>query len=176
MSLLEDIVEHNRQDIVSLGSLLVRLNRAYAAPLEQTSMLDVFSLGKTLEKEGERAEAKTCYRLAALERPLSTMARLRERHAADGANQRLSLILRSEHDYGEAEQVWREMIERRQMGVFPYVELAKIYEHREGNPREALSLTERALAIASEEEKPALERRRIRLLARVAAQEKRQIK
>ena len=46
MSLLEDIVSHNRQDIVSLEALLARLSRAYAAPLEQTSMLDVFSLGR----------------------------------------------------------------------------------------------------------------------------------
>ena len=176
MSLLEDIVEHNRQDIVSLGNLLVRLDRAYAAPLEQTSMLDVFSLGKALEKKGERAEAKTCYRLAARERPLSTMTRLRERHAAGDANQRLSLILRGERDYDEAERVWREMIARRQEGIFPYVELAKLYEHHRDNPREALALTERALAMAPEEEKPALERRRLRLLALIAARERRETK
>ena len=174
MSLLEDIVEHNRQDIVSLGTLLARLSRAYAAPLEQTSMLDVFSLGKALEKQGEQVEAGACYRLAARERPLSTMTRLRERHVAGSANQRLSLMLRSGQDWSAAECVWREMIERKQMGVFPYVELAKLYEHRAGNPREALRLTEAALALASEEEKTALERRKARLLARIAAREKRE--
>ena len=174
MSLLEDIVEHNRQDIVSLGTLLARLSRAYAAPLEQTSMLDVFSLGKALEKQGEQAEAGACYRLAARERPLSTMTRLRERHVAGSANQRLSLMLRSGQDWSAAECVWREMIERKQMGVFPYVELAKLYEHRVGNPREALRLTEAALSLAAEEEKEALERRKIRLLARIAARERRE--
>ncbi|MBR3504936.1 MAG: ribonuclease H-like domain-containing protein [Clostridia bacterium] len=174
MSLLEDIVSHNRQDIVSLEALLARLSRAYAAPLEQTSMLDVFSLGKALEKQGERAEAGACYRLAARERPLSAMARLRERHVAGSANQRLSLMLRAGRDWGEAERVWREMIDRRQMGVFPYVELAKLYEHRAGDPREALRLTEAALALATAEERGALERRRIRLLACVAAREKRE--
>ena len=174
MALLEDIVAHNRQDIVSLGALLARLSRAYAAPLEQTSMLDVFSLGVALEKRGERAEAGTCYRLAARERPLSTLSRLRERHVASSANQRLSLMLRADREWGEAVQVWREMIERRQMGVFPYVELAKLCEHRAGDPREALRLTEAALDMASEEERPALERRRSRLLARIAAQERRE--
>jgi len=171
MDLLEDIVLHNRQDIVSLGALLVRLSRAYAAPLEQTSMLDVFSLGKALEKRGERAEAGTCYRLAAKERPLSSLARLRERHVAGSANRRLGLMLRADRDWAEAGRVWREMIERRQMGVFPYVELAKLYEHRAGDPREALRLTEEALRLASDGERPALERRRVRLLARVAARE-----
>ena len=174
MGLLEDIVAHNRQDIVSLGTLLARLSRAYAAPLEQTSMLDVFSLGRALEKQGERAEAGACYRLAARERPLSTMTRLRERHVAGSANQRLSLMLRAGQDWSAAERVWREMIDRRQMGMFPYVELAKLYEHRAGDPVEALRLTEAALELASEEEKDALERRRIRLLARMAAREKRE--
>ncbi len=174
MALLEDVVTHNRQDIVSLGALLARLSRAYAAPLEQTSMLDVFSLGRALEKRGERAEAGTCYRLAARERPLSTMARLRERHVASSANRQLSLMLRAGRDWDEAERVWREMIDRRQMGIFPYVELAKLYEHRFGDPREALRLTEAALGLASEEERPPLERRKTRLLARVAARERRE--
>ncbi len=173
MALLEDIVEHNRQDIVSLGTLLARLNRAYAAPAEQTSMLDVFSLGRALERRGERAEAGACYRLAARERPLSTMTRLRERHVAGSANQRLSLMLRAGRDWSEAEGVWREMIDRRQMGAFPYVELAKLYEHRLKEPGEALRLTEAALSLAPEEERPALERRRARLLARIAARDKR---
>ena len=102
------------------------------------------------------------------------MARLRERHVAGSANQRLSLMLRAGRDWGEAERVWREMIDRRQMGVFPYVELAKLYEHRAGDPREALRLTEAALALATAEERGALERRRIRLLACVAAREKRE--
>ena len=173
MSLLEDIVEHNRQDIVSLGALLARLSRIYAAPLEQTSMLDVFSLGRALEKQGERTEAGACYRLAARERPLSTLNRLRERHVAGSANQRLSLMLRARQDWSAAETVWREMIERRQMGIFPYVELAKLYEHRAGDPRRALELTEAAFPLALDEEKDALARRRARLLARIAAREKR---
>ncbi len=173
MRLLEDIVEHNRQDIASLGTLLARLSRAFAAPAEQTSMLDVFSLGRALERRGEHAEAGACYRLAARERPISTMARLRERHVAGSANQRLSLMLRADRDFAEAAGVWREMIERGQMGVFPYVELAKLYEHRAGDPQEALRLTEAALALAGEEERAALGRRRARLLARVAAREKR---
>ena len=174
MALLNDIVEHNRQDIVSLGTLLIRLSRAYAAPLEQTSMLDVFSLGKALERQGERGGAGACYRLAARERPLSSMARLRERHVAGSANQRLSLMLGADRDFTEAGRVWREMIDRRQMGIFPYVELAKLMEHRAGDPNEALRLTEAALAMAGEEEKAALERRRARLLARIAAREKRE--
>lgn len=168
MTLLQDIVDHNRQDIISLGTLLVRLAGSYAAPLEQTSMLDVFSLGRTLQKQGHRDEAETCYRLAAQERPLSTIGRLRERHVAGSANRQLSLMLRSGGDMHRAESVWQDMIDRRQMGIFPYVELAKLNEHGKGNLEEALHLTEQALKLAeTDEEKCALKRRRDRLIRRI---------
>lgn len=170
MTLLDDVVDHNRQDIVSLGTLLARLAGSYAAPLEQTSMLDVFSLGRTLQKQGERSDAETCYRLAARERPLSTIERLRERHVAGSANRQLSLMLRSGGDMLRAEAVWRDMIDRRQMGTFPYVELAKLYEHGRRDPEEALRLTERALELAGGDERAALEKRRQRLMRRLDAQ------
>ena len=170
MTLLEDVVDHNRQDIVSLGTLLARLAGSYAAPLEQTSMLDVFSLGRALQRRGERGDAETCYRLAAKERPLSTIERLRERHVAASANRQLSLMLRSGGDMLRAESVWRDMIDRRQMGIFPYVELAKLYEHGRRDPEEALRLTERALELAADdEERAALHKRRERLTRRIEA-------
>ena len=170
MTLLNDIVEHNRQDIVSLGTLLTRLAGSYAAPLEQTSMLDVFSLGRTLQKQGERESAEACYRLAARTRPLSTIERLRERHVAGSANRQLSLMLRSGGDILRAESVWRDMIDRRQGGIFPYVELAKLYEHGRDDPEAALRLTEQALELAAaDDEKAALEKRRSRLTRRLNA-------
>ena len=170
MTLLEDVVDHNRQDIVSLGTLLARLAGSYAAPLEQTRMLDVFSLGRALQRRGERGDAETCYRLSAKERPLSTIERLRERHVAASANRQLSLMLRSGGDMLRAESVWRDMIDRRQMGIFPYVELAKLYEHSRRDPEEALRLTERALELAADdEEKAALHKRRERLTRRIEA-------
>ena len=170
MTLLDDVVDHNRQDIVSLGTLLARLAGSYAAPLEQTSMLDVFSLGRALQKQGERSDAETCYRLAARERPLSTIERLRERHVAGSANRQLSLMLRSGGDMLRAEAVWRDMIDRRQMGTFPYVELAKLYEHGRGDFEAALQLTERALELAGGDERAALEKRLRRLMRRLEMQ------
>ena len=172
MTLLEDIVAHNRQDIVSLGTLLCRLCGSYAAPMEQTSMLDVFSLGRALEKRGERETARRCYRLAAQERPLSSLERLAERRAAGSANKSLSLMLRAEGERDEAERVWRDMIARRQMGVFPYVELAKLLEHGRKDYAAALRLTEQAFSVAQPDEKEALEKRRRRLTARLAARNK----
>ena len=170
-NLLTDVVDHNRQDIITLGTLLVRLCAAYADPLEQTSMMDVLSLGKTLQKQGDHDAAGKCYRLAGRARPLSTLERLRERHIAPDANRRLSLMLRSDKHYSEAEAVLTDMVGRGQMGIFPYVELSKLYEHRLGDPRRALDMTQKALAIADPAEAEALEKRRARLVRRISRAE-----
>ena len=169
IALLEDIIAHNRQDILTLGALLVRLNGVYAAPLGQTSMMDVFSLGKAMESRGERETARRCYRLAARERPISSLRRLRERHVAEESNRRLGLMLRRDRSFEQAEAVFREMIARGQKGAFPYVELAKIFEHRKGDAAQALALTEKALIVAQPGEKPDLEKRRDRLKRRLNA-------
>jgi len=166
-SLLEDIVLHNRQDIVSLGDLLVRLNHAYAEPLRQTSMMDVLSLGKSLEKQGDRQTAAACYRLAAKDRSIGSIQRLRERHVSGDAKARLSNLLRREGHSAEAEMIWRDMAARKQGGIAPLVELAKLYEHQRRDYAVALSYTLQALALADEAEKPALGRREARLRARL---------
>ncbi len=172
MRLLTDIVDHNRQDIVSLAALLTRLCDAYAAPAEQMSMLDVFSLGRALEKTGETQEARRCYRLAAHPGNITSIAQLNEARIAPLANRNLSLLLRRAGDRPEAERVWQEMIRRRQMGAFPYVELAKLREHRDRDPAEALRLTEAALPLAEEPaEREALLKRKARLQRRLSAEE-----
>ena len=68
--------------------------------------------------------------------------------------------------------MWRDMIARRQMGVFPYVELAKLLEHGRKDYAAALRLTEQAFSVAQPDEKEALEKRRRRLTARLAARNK----
>lgn len=149
--LLDDVVEHNRQDVATLGSLLVRLCEVYSEPAGQTSMLDVFSMGRTLERQGERQEARKCYRLAAQPRPLTDRSRLSDARCAPLANRNLSLMLRRDGERAEAEAVWLEMVRRGQMGAFPYVELAKLREHRDRDWPEALRYAEEALRRTEED-------------------------
>ncbi len=176
MRLLADIVDHNRQDIVSLSTLLVRLCAAYEAPAEQLSMLDVFSMGKTLEKQGEKGEARKCYRLAAQPAPLTSLNRLSEARCAPMANRNLSLLLRREGEKDEAEKIWREMIRRGQLGAFPYVELAKLMEHRDRDYERALEMTGQAiLKTDDEKELAALAVRKARLMRRIELQTSKKI-
>ena len=157
---LEEVIAHNRQDVVSLSTLLVRLADSHAAPTEQTDMLDVLSMGRVLERHGENDLAGECYRLAARPHPATTVSQLRARACAGEANMRLSLLLKRQGGAMQAESVWQEMISRRQMGILPYEELAKRLEHAHKDPEGALRLTERALKMTRDE------RERTRLAAR----------
>lgn len=148
---LEEVIAHNRQDIVSLSTLLMRLAAAHAAPTGQRDMLDVLSMGRVLERRGESELAGECYRLAARPHPATTVSQLRARACAGEANMRLSLLLKRQGGAVQAENVWREMISRRQMGILPYEELAKRLEHAHRDPEGALALTERAIKMTRDE-------------------------
>ena len=58
------------------------------------------------------------------------------------------------------------MIEQGQGGLFPYVEMAKLLEHRLGRPEEALKLTRKAVLLCGpdqDEWMDALQKRMLRL-------------
>ena len=79
----------------------------------------------------------------------------------------------------EAEKIWLEMIESRAGGVQPYIEMAKLLEHRKRDFAGALEMTERAMALLGEtrlredrtvqETENALQYRRRRLKKRLAS-------
>ena len=127
--LLEDIIEHNRQDIATLSTLLVRLCDINAAPEKLTDQRDLFSMGRTLERQGEWKPARELYRITALPRPRGTLAALAGERIAGMANWRQYHILRRSGDCDGAAQVLRQMLQRRQMPGRACVALSKLYEH-----------------------------------------------
>ena len=172
LSDVEDIIAHNRQDILSLGLMLDKLLQVYAAPEKQTSVQDLFSLGKVLERQGESAGARALYRLSAAPRRAISLASLREKAVAGQANMRLARLSLRNGDVEEARETLERMLRRGQMGAWPHVELAKIYEHRIRDLMGALEHTRQALALAPPEERPALEKREARLLDKIEKQRK----
>ena len=167
LSLVEDIIAHNRQDILSLGLLLDKLLGVYAAPEKQTSVQDLFSLGRVLEHQGESAGARALYRLSAAPRRAISLSSLRERAVAGQANLRLVRLSLRNGDVEEARETLERMLRRGQMGAWPHVELAKLYEHRIRDLRSALDHTRRAMALAPPEEQPALKKREERILSKI---------
>lgn len=158
-SLLDDVLSHNRQDIVTLAALLSRLAQVYAAPERQTSLLDVYSIGRALEKAGEGEAARRCFRVASVSE-LSGKARLQ-----------IALSYRRERDYAGAADMYREMIARGDGTEDTYTALAVLLERHLCDAEGALRVTEKALwrfsGRALPEKIDALERRRVRLARRL---------
>ena len=165
ISLLEDVLKHNAQDIASLCVLLNHMADLYLHPEKIRFSEDVYSMGRALERIRRTEEARHCYRLA------------RQGKMGGFAGTALAMSYRRSGEKEAAAGVWREMIRERRGGITPYVELAKYEEHFRRDYAAALDLTERALALASEpvlredgtvqEHKNELQYRRQRLLRKL---------
>ena len=138
MSLLEDILKHNAQDIASLCVLLNHMADLYQHPEKIRFSEDVYSMGRALERVNQTEPARRCYRLASRGR------------MGDLASAALAVSYRRSGQREEAAEVWRQMIREGRGGVAPYVELAKYEEHIRRDISEALRLTEQAIIRLSE--------------------------
>ena len=80
----------------------------------------------------------------------------------------MTRIYRRTERTADAIALLESMIASNSGGIFPYVELAKIYEHRLRQPEKALTYTDLALAKAVDaQDIQDLTRRRTRLAARI---------
>ncbi len=136
-TLLDDVLEHNEQDIVSLQNLLCHMCRMYENPEQLRFDEDVYSMGVALDRFHHAEEARRCYELAG-----GTM------HAA--SQSRLAQNYRKSGEREEAVRVWQGMIARREGGISPYVELAKHYEHVEKDYAAAMDAVRRAMILLAE--------------------------
>jgi uncharacterized protein YprB with RNaseH-like and TPR domain len=167
LDLLQDILRHNAQDIASLCVLLNHMADLYLHPEKIRFSEDVYSMGRALERFHHPEEARRCYQLA------------RRGRMGGEAGLALGQSYRRAGRRDQAAQVWQEMIDSRQGGVQPYIEMAKILEHQQRDWAGALEMTERALMLISEEtlkpdrtvqeSKNAIQYRRLRLKRKLAA-------
>ncbi|MBR5109207.1 MAG: ribonuclease H-like domain-containing protein [Clostridia bacterium] len=161
-SLLEDVLAHNAQDIISLAHILDRLIRLHDAPLLAEQPEDLFSLGRVYEKRGRAEGARMCYR-AADRGSMSILAR-----------GRMAETYRREGNYAEAAQIYRRMAADRQGGAAPLIALAKICEHKTKDIPAAVEYTRRAIILAADQpgsDMAALQRRYERLMKKARRQD-----
>lgn len=166
-SLVDNIIRHNKQDIVTLGRLLAVLTDSYGAPEQLNDRMDLFSVGKALEKQGNLAGAGKVYRIAARPKPVTTISDLIGERYAGEANLRLFAMYRRSREYDKAMQTLLNMVDRKQGGHVPLVELAKLEEHAYRNYEAALSWALRARECAPQSQQEALIHRISRLRARI---------
>lgn len=140
MQLLDDILEHNGQDIISLAHLLHRLIVLHNEPLTAGQTEDVFSLGRVYEMRGQQEKARMCYRAADKGR-MSSLSR-----------ERMAETYRKSGDTEQAARVYETMIRANQGGAAPLIAMAKICEHKRRDIKAALEYTRKAIVICAQRE------------------------
>ncbi len=132
-ALLEDVLRHNKQDVQSLAELTGHLCEVFREPEKLAHCEDLFCVGRTLLRSGCTDKGRRCLKLVG-QSPVSEMA-----YTA------LSLSYKKDRDWEHAVSSWHEMISHGEGGIFPYVELAKYYEHIVKDYDQALRFSQYAL-------------------------------
>lgn len=165
------VFEHNRQDILSLMQLAAKLLQLHAEPHTfAREGDDLLALGRVYEDLHLFQRSAALYELA--------RAKGLDPQASTPALVRLSLCYKRLGQWERAIPLWEEMAAQGGAGVFPYVELAKYYEHRARQYQRAMELVDRALHALEvdelygdrwqvEEQRAELLHRRRRLLAKM---------
>lgn len=132
-ALLDDIIEHNAQDIVSMARLLYALINLHERPFEAADQRDLYSLGRVFEKRGQGERAKACYR------------ECRDAGVSEVAQLRLSDLLKREGRAEEAAAGYECLRTSGRGGAKVYIALAKLYEHRFREPERALAIARQGM-------------------------------
>lgn len=133
-ALLEDVLRHNLDDVKSLAALTGHLCAVFRHPEELRHPQDVLGVGKTLMRGGKVNKARTCFKILGH----STLSAQAHMH--------LAVSYKKEKDWSEAIQTCQTMISMGDGGTWPYIELAKYYEHVARDIPRALHYAKGALA------------------------------
>jgi uncharacterized protein YprB with RNaseH-like and TPR domain len=145
-SLIEPILYHNQEDILSLlglvitGATLSAEGRQDEFISEMADAMDLYGLGNMFARAGQREQSARLFQRA-LEGRLTEEVALR-------AKKKLSHHYKKEGKWGEAVAIWLDMTSQNQ--ISSYRELAIHYEHREKNYEEAIRIVEEGLALSRE--------------------------
>ena len=141
-SQMEKVLEHNRQDIVSLAQLYFELCRLMARPEEIVQCEDLLSLARMCERTGDNQRANKCYRMCA------------KGDTRAEAFRAMSIHAKRQGQTDTAIKLCKAMLSRGDDPIYAYEALAKLYEHQLRQPEQALHYTRQALLILAE---PSLE-------------------
>lgn len=133
-ALLEDVLRHNLDDVRSLACLTGHLCHAFSHPEMLNHPEDVFGVGRTLMRTGRAERARQCFRI------------LRHSSMSSQAHMYLASSYKKEKDWENTVSVCQNMIASGSGGAWPYIELAKYYEHIKRDIPRALQYANGALS------------------------------
>jgi hypothetical protein len=162
-SLLRDVFEHNRLDVISLAALMGHLTAVLHGRRDAVQMdaRDILAAARLCIERRETQRAQSL--LASVSRTDGTAARME-------ASKMKSLLHKRAGRWDKATEIWLEMIGDDPGNLFALIELAKWYEHRAHDAGKALKMV--ALAIGQPDtcispiQRASLLRRQERLLRR----------
>lgn len=132
-ALLEDVLRHNFDDIQSLAELTAVICSAYRQPELLRYEQDILGVGKTLLHGRRTQQARNCLKI------------LGHSTLAPQAHLYLASSYKQGREWTEAAEIWKTMIAKGEGGAWPYIELAKYYEHVQHDYDKALRYATSAL-------------------------------
>lgn len=163
-SLIEPILYHNQEDLLSLlgvvvaGAILVERNRASAARGDGDAM-DLFGVAKLFERAGDATQSA-----ALLEQALASGRGLTA-EVSQAARKKLTHHFKKTKDWDKALSFWQEGASGNELES--YRELAMHFEHRAKDFAEAARLATEGLALAKERRQFAAEKDFEKRLSRI---------
>ena len=141
---MKKVFYHNQQDILSLLALTVKLCDIYSDPFSTLEKgEDFYSLGKVYENLGLSEESVRCYEYA-LSASLTPATR-------NKTMCRLSFLYKRLRENKQAVMIWESLISNNQTySLYPYIELAKYYEHQLKDYRKAIDTVKEALLMLNQ--------------------------
>jgi len=142
-SLMEPVLYHNQEDILSLLGLVIAASKLFLEgrePLaeEEFDAMDMIGVGKVFESAGHVEKSMELFQRA-LEGDLPQELALH-------VKRKLSYHFKKNEDWEKAISLWQDLSQEDQ--IFCYRELAMYFEHRAGKLEEAKRVTEEGLTLS----------------------------
>lgn len=142
-SLMEPVLYHNQEDILSLLGVVIMGGSFFTEEKEESlegfaDAMDLFGAAKVLEKTGEIDKSAQFIRRALEGRLSEEIALL--------AKKKLASYFKKNQEWEKAISLWQEMTPANQL--FCFRELAMYYEHKEKDYKKAKEIAEEGLALA----------------------------
>lgn len=119
---LRGVFEHNLQDILSLAGITARAAALFeATPAGSSTIGELVSIARTYEDLKLFRESANTYEIV--------RERITDPRWANEIATRLSWCYKRLCEWDKAKTVWEQMLSNGKKTIFPYVELAKYYEH-----------------------------------------------
>lgn len=135
-ALLEDVLRHNFEDVRSLAELTANLCSVYRAPEKLEHAEDLYGVGRTLMRGGDTQKARSCFKI------------LGKSTLSPQAHMHLAVSYKKSREWDEVQASCLDMIARGEGGTWPYIELAKYFEHVAHDNQRALRYAKSALITA----------------------------